>query len=195
MNKKEYKGIRNVKDLFDLSIDEDYFEPIITKGAFNDNYIQYESKGDKRKNLSIKKYLDMIKPHLSDIINDHKTQSKWRIHSVNIIADHKNQSEWKIQLTMAINVISSKDFDETRTMHAKNNNVEIMMGSETDEIVKEPFKPFLQKYQEGLEESMKGIKFIFDSAGALYYDLNKISLNRGGSYIDSLKWLKNKYKK
>ena len=31
----EYKGIRNIKDLFDLSIDEDYYKPIITKGAFN----------------------------------------------------------------------------------------------------------------------------------------------------------------
>ena len=40
----EYKGIRNVKDLSDLSIDEDCYEPIISKSAFNDNYIQYESK-------------------------------------------------------------------------------------------------------------------------------------------------------
>ena len=39
----EYNGIRDVKDLFDLSIDEDYYKPIITKGAFNNNYIQYES--------------------------------------------------------------------------------------------------------------------------------------------------------
>ena len=45
----EYNGIRYVKDLFDLSIDEDYYKPMITKGAFNNNYIQYESKGDKEK--------------------------------------------------------------------------------------------------------------------------------------------------
>ena len=32
--------------------------------------------GDKGKNLSIKKYLDMIKPYLSDIINNHKIQEK-----------------------------------------------------------------------------------------------------------------------
>ena len=81
----EYKGIRNIKDLFDLSIDEDYYKPIITKDAFSGNYIQYESKGDKGKNLAIKKYLDMTKPYLSDIINDHKTQGKWRIHSGNTI--------------------------------------------------------------------------------------------------------------
>ena len=64
----------DVKDLFDFSIDEDYCKPIITNGAFNNNYIQYESQGDKVKNLSIKEYLDIIGPYLSDIINDHKTQ-------------------------------------------------------------------------------------------------------------------------
>ena len=53
----EYKGIRNVKYLFDLSIDEEYYKPIITKGAFNNNYIQYESKGDKGEYLSIKTIL------------------------------------------------------------------------------------------------------------------------------------------
>ena len=134
----------------------------------------------------------MIRPYLSDIINDHKTQVEWRIHSSNTITEHKTQGEWKIHLTMAINFISSKDSNGTHTMHAKSNNIEIMMGSETDEIIKELFKSFLQRYQEELEESMRGSEFIFDSVDALYYDLNEISLSRGGSYIDSPKWLKNK---
>ena len=128
-----------------MSIDEDYYKPIKIKGAFNNNYILYESKRDKGKNLSIKKYRNMIKPYLSDIINDHKTQGKWRIHSRYKIIEHKTQSEWKIQLTMAVNFISSKDSDEARTMHAKSNNVEIMTGSETDEIIEEIFNYFLQK--------------------------------------------------
>ena len=70
---------------------------------------------------------------------------------------------WKIQLTMATDFISSKDSDETGTMHVKSNNVEIMMGSETDEIITELFKSFWQRYQEGLEESMRGSEFVFDS--------------------------------
>ena len=37
----EYKGIRNVRNFFDLSFDEDYYKPIITNGAFNKNYNQY----------------------------------------------------------------------------------------------------------------------------------------------------------
>ena len=117
----EYRGIRNVRDIFDLSIDEDYYKPIIAKGAFDGSYIQYESKGDKGKNLSIKEYLNLIKPYLSDIINDHKTHGLVRYHSGNKAWLGETSSEWQIQLTMAINFISSKDSDETRTMHTKSN--------------------------------------------------------------------------
>ena len=49
---------------------------------------------------------------------------------------NKTRREWKIQLTMQINFISFKDSEETRTMHAKSHNIEIMMGNKTDEIKK-----------------------------------------------------------
>ena len=39
---------------------------------------------------------------------------------------------------------------------------------------------------------MKGSDFEFDGVNFLYHDFNKISINRGGSYIDSPKWLKDK---
>ena len=156
----EYQGIRDVKHLLDLSVDEDYYKPITTNGAFNNNYIQYESKGNKDKILRPSEYLDMIRPYLSDKINYHKTQGEWRIHSGNTITEHKTQGERKIHLIMGINFISSKDSDETRTMHTKGNNVEIMMGSETDEILKELFKSILQRYREGLEESMRRSEFL-----------------------------------
>ena len=93
---------------------------------------------------------------------------------------------------MAINFISSKDSDETRTMHTKSNNVEIMVVSEKNEIIKHLFEYFLQKYQEGLEESMRGSEFVYDSVDVLYYNLNKVKLSRGGSYVDFPKWVKNK---
>ena len=175
-----------------MSIDEDYYKSIITNSAFTSNYIRYESKGKKDKILTPSEYLDMIRTYLGDIINYHKTQGEWRIHSGNTITEHKTQKEWKNHLTIANNFISSKDSDETRNMHTKSNNVEIMMGSETDEIIKELFKSFLQIYQELLEERMRKSEFIFDSVDALYYDPDKIILSRGGSYIYSPIWLKNK---
>ena len=53
----------------------------------------------------------------------------------------KNQSEWKIQLSVAINFISSKpDSEETRIMHTKSNNIEIMIGNDTNEVIEELFK-------------------------------------------------------
>ena len=39
---------------------------------------------------------------------------------------------------------------------------------------------------------MKESEFEFDGVDFLYYDFNKVSLNRGGPYIDSPKWIKNK---
>ena len=59
-----------------MPIDEDYIKPIKTNDVFNSNYIEYESKGDKNKTLSIIEYLNMIRPYLKDIINDHKTQGE-----------------------------------------------------------------------------------------------------------------------
>ena len=79
---------------------------------------------------------------------------------------------------MSINFISSKHSDETRNMHIKSDSIEVMIGSETDDIIDERFKFLLQKYQGGLEDSIRGGEFIFDSVDLLYYNLQKISLNR-----------------
>ena len=67
-----------------------------------------------------------------------------------------------------------------------------MMVSETNDIIEEFFKSLLQKYQEGLEESMEGSEFVRDSIDLLHYHLQKISLKRGGSHIDSPEWAKDK---
>ena len=67
-----------------------------------------------------------------------------------------------------------------------------MIGNKTDEIIEDLFYSLLQRYQKGLQESMKGNKFIFDNVDSLYYKLHKTSLNRRGSFIDSPEWLKNK---
>ena len=52
-------------------------------------------------------------------------------------------------------------------MYTKSNNVETMMGSETDEIIEDLFESFLQKYQEGLEESIRGSEIVYDSVDVL----------------------------
>ena len=109
-----------------------------------------------------------------------------------MINDYKTRREWKIQLTMPINFISLKDSTETRTMYTKSRNIEIMMGNETDDIIKEFHKSFLQNYKKDLKEPMRGSEFVHDSIDLLYYHLQKIGLKRGRSYIDSPEWLKKK---
>ena len=93
---------------------------------------------------------------------------------------------------MSIKFISSKDSNETRIMHTKSDNIEIMMGIETDDIIEELRDSLLQNYQKGLEESMRESEFVLDSVDLLYYHLHRISLKRGESYVDSRKWLKDK---
>ena len=168
----EYKGIKDIKDLFKLSIDEDYYEPILVKSGYNKKYAQYESKGDRI--LTIQEYLALLEKYFRELINH-----------------YKNKGEWKIQLTAKINFISLKPgSDETRVMYTRSFNEEIMKGSDTDEIIKLLFESFLKKYEENLQEKMKGSDFEFDGVNFFYYDFNKTSINRSGSYIDSPQWLK-----
>ena len=150
------------------------YKPTIVKSGYNNNYIEYRSECDKL--LTIEEYLNLIEPYLRELIND-----------------HKNKGEWKMQLAARINFISLRPgSDETRVMHTRSVKEEFMNGSDTVEIIKELFRSLLQRYQENLQEKMKGSDFAFDGVNYLYYDLNKISISKGGSYIDSPKWLKNK---
>ena len=178
----EFKGIENVQDLFKILTIDEYlalileiiYKPAIVKSAYNNNYIEYRSEGDKI--LTVEEYLALIEPYLRELIND-----------------YKRKGEWKIHLTAQINFISLRPgSDETRVMHTRSVNEEFMNGTDTDEIIKELFKSLLQRHQENLQEKMRGSDFAFDGVNFLYYDFNKISISRCGSYIDSLKWLKDK---
>ena len=40
----EYRGIKDLRDLFKLSINEDYYKPTLAKSGYNNNYTQYEAK-------------------------------------------------------------------------------------------------------------------------------------------------------
>ena len=131
--------------MFKFSIDKDYYKPILVKSGYDNNYIQYESKGDKT--LTLIEYLALIEQYLRKLINY-----------------YKNKGEWKVQLTAEISFISLKPgSDETRAMHTRSDNEEFMNGSDTDEIPavtlalsldkikKDPqrrskIKPFIEQY-------------------------------------------------
>ena len=80
--------------------EENYYKPVRVSNFWNNNYIEYESKGDRNKILWVEKYLNKISPDLEDIINN-----------------LKKSKTWKIQLTIAINFTFSKDNNEECVMH------------------------------------------------------------------------------
>ena len=138
--------------MFKLSIDKDYYKPILVKSGYN-NYVQYESRGDKI--LTLKEYLNLIEKYLRKLINN-----------------YKNKGEWKVQLIAESSFISLKPgSDETRIMQMRSDNEKLLNGSDTDEIIKGLFESFLQKYEEDLQEKMKRWEFEFDGVNFLYYDL------------------------
>ena len=71
----DYKGISQIENLFN-KINEDYYKPIKTNRTFNDNYMEYEGRGDKDRNLSLEEYLNIIKPFLRDMISNHKNHGE-----------------------------------------------------------------------------------------------------------------------
>ena len=162
--------IENIRDLFSIL---DY-EPLLLKTGFDNNYLEYMSNGNN--SLSFNEYLELIKPYLYDLINVYKAKG-----------------EWKLQLSAEISFVSQKpDSNEIRIMYTRTTPEEIIIGCETEEVAENLIMQLLQKYQDNLQNKMKGSDFIFNGINYLYYDLNRITISKGGSYIESPKWLKDK---
>ena len=74
----------------------------------------------KKKRLSVKQYLNKITLYLYDLINDHRIARR----------------VWKIQINMHVNFISSKDTGETCAIYEWSDNVKVIRGSDTNDIIK-----------------------------------------------------------
>ena len=92
---------------------------------------------------------------------------------------------------MHFNFISSKDARETRTTYVWSDNVSIMRGSDTDDIIRKNVKSFLHNYQEELK-IIKGRYLVFESVELMDYKHHRVRLRRGKSYIKSPEWLLHK---
>ena len=75
--------------------------------------------------------------------------------------DLKKYDTWKNQLTIAINFMSSKDNDEDRVMHSKNDNIKVTINNKTDEVIEKLFQSLLSRNEIGLRTTMKDSDFIF----------------------------------
>ena len=106
---------------------------MLVKSGCNDNYVQYESKGDKI--LTLKEYLALIEKYLRKLIKY-----------------YKNKGEWKLQLTAEINFISLKPgSDETHIMHTRSDNEEFRMVV----TLMKSLKDFLNHFYKNMKEIYK----------------------------------------
>ena len=67
--------IRNIKIFFEK--EDDYYKLIRISNFWN--YIKYESSGNRNKNLSVKEYLDEVKPYQKDAIICLQKSGTWRV--------------------------------------------------------------------------------------------------------------------
>ena len=148
----KYRKIGSIRTLF-KEIEGDYYKPIRTDSGFagrNNNYIEYTIKGERCENLSPKVYLNMTIPYLRDLINEHKPTDESNDESNN---DDIDRAESKIQLTMQNICISTKRFEETRTIYTKSEPLEVFMGSDTEDVIDKLFNTLLQRFQHAQETS------------------------------------------
>ena len=160
------------------NIDDYYYKPTMVKSSLNENY-KYESRHEKDIKLSIEQYLDMIKPNLSDLINENK-------------AIETSSNKWKIQINMRVNFVSSNDAGEILTIFVLSDNEQIRLGNVTDDIVKTLIDSFLNNYQKEEIILRNKSNFVFESVDLLSYHIPKTSLKRGNSCIRSPEWIANK---
>ena len=117
------KIIRDIRTLFKQEEEkENYYKPKRLNNFWNNIYIEYESNGDKTRNLSLDKYFHKIKTYLRNII----------IHLQKFDA-------WKFQLTIAINF--------KRVMHANSDNVKFRPYGDGNDVIDKLFKSLFSIYQ------------------------------------------------
>ena len=102
--------VNNIRRLFDQ--DEDYYVPKSVNNFWNNNYIEYESNGDKNRNLSFDEYINKIETYLRNTIINLQNSNTWKNH-----------------------IISLKDGEE-RVMHSNSDKIEFTSHDDAIEVVK-----------------------------------------------------------
>ena len=114
-----------------------------------------------------KEYLIQIKPYLRDII-----------------IDLQKSGARKVLLIAAINFISRKNINEECVVkYSKSDSTEFTTSYNVNNVVRKPFESVLSRSQIGLEASMRGSGFIFDSVQLLYYKCHKVIFKRAESNV------------
>ena len=90
----------------------------------------------------------MIRPYLRDLINDHKPTTESNYEENEEKDSDTDHAEWKIQLVTQNSCISTKKYEETRTVYSASEPVETFMGSDTKDVIDKLFNAILQRFEQ-----------------------------------------------
>ena len=102
----------------------------------------------------------------------------------------KKMIAMKFQLVIQNNCISTRSFQETRTIYPASEPVDIFMVSNTEDVIDTLFNAILKRFKQAQETSnAKESKFIRESVELLYDSFQKINIRRAELYIMPLDWI------
>ena len=168
---QNYYGIKDIEHLFNETID-DYYKPILVRFAFDNNFEEYEIRGDKHKNLTLKEYLATTTPQVANLIKEKKNST---------------QDEQKVQLTIAIIFKHITNPTKKYTIYVKSKNIEMRTKDDTDDIITKLLESFLESYEKEENILRNGSGYAFDCVDLALAQFRSIQLKRGSSYIPSPK--------
>ena len=161
-----YFGIKHIQNLYNDEI-IDYYKPILARSSFQHNYEEYEIRGDKNKNLTLKQYLYINTTQLPELINEKKNST---------------QSEQKVQLIISVIFKHVMDPTKKRTFYDKYKTIEMRSGENTDDIIIKLLESFLENYEREENILRNGSDSVFDGVNSTLAYFHTIELRRGSSY-------------
>ena len=139
--KSDYRdnNYANVEDIEYIFGDiDDYYVPILTSSVFNKGYQRYHYRGDEKRSMFVKSYLDKITPYITLLIDDNKI------------------SEPKFELDIGFNMVHIND-KHGITHFSRSYNIIYMLFSDTNKILDELLTSLYQNYQEDLAISLLAV--------------------------------------
>ena len=173
---QNYIGIRDIAKLYN-NFDNEYYKPMLTSSAFNNNHTEYEIRGDKNKNFTLNQYIIKIKPHIINLINQ-----KW----------NSTNDEQKIQLIIVIVFRHTTDSTKNYTFYVRSKNIVMLHADNANDIFTKLLNSFYEKYEQEQNILRNGSNYVFDYVDLSIIKFHTIELKRGSSYIPSPKWILDK---
>ena len=173
---QNYYGIKDIEHFFNETID-DYYKPILVRFAFENNFEEYEIRGDKHKNLSLKEYIATITPQLVDLINKKKNST---------------QEERKVQLIIAVIFKHITNPSKKNTIYVKSKSIVFTQGDDTYDILTKVLDSFFENYENQENILRNGSNYTFDCVDLTLVQFHTVELRRGSSYIPSYEWIEKK---